>query len=566
MYADVRIDRSVPVPMRDGVVLRADVWRPADDERRPAIVIRTPYDRRATNSDFLRPMEAAEAGYVAVVQDTRGRCESEGDWAVQMWSQEGLDTHDTIEWAAQQSWCDGAVAMAGGSYVGILQWLGAQHRPPHLRAIAPAMTTSSELDRLDTGGAIRLTQSVCWLAFMALDWVQREMLAGRAVDPAVMGGLMSCLTHPRAVMEQLPLATMPQFDIPGFPITIEQGLLNGMEAVGSFEYHAIEVPTLSVVGFYDFLATGAIESFLRVRAGGGGDDGVRAAHRLIVGPWTHDGRLPGWQGEVNFGVADASIAQVSAKHLRFFDAHLKGGADQLPAVEYFLMAANEWRTADEWPPAGAGEQTLRLASGGNANSAGGDGELVRDGGGTAESDGYRYDPADPVSTHGGRVIPMGDLVPGPLDQRRVEQREDVLCYTSAPAEEPLDIVGPVALVLHAASDARDTDWVARLTDVAPDGRSIPFAEGIVRARYRNGAEELLEPGKVETYEIPLGHTAWRVLPGHRLRLQVTSSNFPAFDRNMNTGGPIARDADGIVATQTVMHSDAHPSALRLTVL
>jgi uncharacterized protein len=572
MRPPLRIDRDVEMGMRDGVLLRGDVWRPDVDQPVPAIVLRTPYNRAATNSDCLRPFECVSAGYACVVQDTRGRYGSDGDWDIIMWDQEALDTYDTVEWVAAQRWCDGAVGMAGASYLGIVQWVGAAERPPHLRAFAPAMTTSGELDRLDTGGALRLTQVICWLAYMALDWVSRELAAGREIDQAKFAELVALVGNPQTAIEQLPLESIDAFEIPGFPITLRQMLLRGMDAVTTFRYDRVEAPTLSLVGWFDFLASGTIESFMRIRREGGGGDGVRGAHRLIVGPWVHDGNLPGSQGELNFGVGDGPFAGVSRKHLAFFDHHLRGAEDALPVVEYFLMGANEWRTAEDWPPPEVRRQDWLLSSGGAANGAAGDGLLARElPAGAAQADRYSYDPADPVPTHGGRVIPMGELVAGPFDQARIESRQDVLCYTTEPLAEPLaeplDIVGPVTVRLFAATSAADTDWVGRLVDVAPDGRAIAFAEGIQRARFRDGPQEqLVEPGAIVEYRVLLGHTAWRVKPGHRLRLHLTSSNFPAFDRNMNTGAPVGSDTTGLVAEQTVFHTLEHPSALELTML
>jgi putative CocE/NonD family hydrolase len=562
------IERDVEMSMRDGVVLRGDVWRPEVEEPVAAILLRSPYDRRGTNSDVLRPFECVEAGFACVVQDTRGRFGSDGEWEILMWEQEALDSHDTVEWVAAQDWCDGAVGMAGASYLGIVQWVGAAERPPHLKAFAPAMTTSGELDRLDTGGAVRLTQVVCWLAYMALDWVSREIAAGRPVEMSKVAQLMAVVGEPRQTLEQLPLESIDAFELEGFPLTLGEMLREGMDAVTSFRYPEIEAPTLSLVGWFDFLSTGAIESFMRIRAEGGGGEESRAAHRLIVGPWGHAGTLPGSQGEVNFGIGDGPFAGVSKKHLAFFDRHLRGTAEELPVVEYFLMGAEEWRTAAAWPPPESRPQEWYLSSGGTANTGGGDGLLARVLPGTsAPADRYTYDPADPVRTHGGRTIPMGELVAGPFDQARTEERADVLCYTTEVLPEALDIAGPVFLRLFAATSGRDTDWVGRLVDVGPDDRAIAFAEGILRARFRNGpVEELVEPGELVSYRVPLGHTAWRVRAGHRLRLQVTSSNFPAFDRNMNTGAEIGSDAAGVRAEQTVFHTPEHRSALELTTL
>ncbi len=568
MRPQVLIERDVEMPMRDGVVLRGDVWRPDVEEPVAAILMRTPYDRNGTNSDVLRPFECVGAGFACVVQDTRGRFGSDGDWDIIMWDQEGLDTHDTVEWVAEQPWCDGAVGMSGASYVGIVQWVGAAERPPHLKAFAPAMTTSGELDRLDTGGAVRLTQAVCWLAYMALDWVMREMAAGREVDQAKAAKLLELVGEPRQTLERLPLDSIDDFEFEGFPLTLPEMLDKGMDAVTSFRYAEIEAPTLTLVGWFDFLASGSIESFMRMRAEGGGGDARRADHRLIVGPWAHAGTLPGSQGEVNFGVGDGPFAGVSKKHLAFFDRHLRGAEEDMPVVQYFLMGAGEWRSAEDWPPPEAREEVWPLSSGGTANTGGGDGLLARTRpDSSSPSDRFVYDPVNPVPTHGGRVIPMGELVAGPFDQGRIEKRADVLCYTTETFAEPLDIVGPASIRLFASTSGPDTDWVGRLVDIGPDGRAIAFAEGILRARFRNGTErELVEPGEVVEYRVPLGHTAWRVQPGHNLRLQVTSSNFPAFDRNMNTGAPIGSDAEGVPAEQTVFHTPEHRSALELTTL
>lgn len=564
MTPPIRIDRDVEMAMRDGVALRGDVWRVDDETPRPALVLRTPYDRANTNSDLLRPLDAATAGYACVVQDTRGRYGSDGDWDILMWEQEARDGYDTIEWAAAQPWCDGNVGTFGASYLGIVQWMSAGERPPHLRAMAPAMTTSGELEALETGGALRLNHVVCWLAYMTLDWLGKQLAAGRPVDPAAVPRLMELVGDASPALEPLPLGEIPHFDFPDFPLPLRTLLQPGLGIAQRFDYERIDAPTLSVVGWYDFLCTATIESHMRLVERGGGGADARARHRLIVGPWIHDGRLPGLQGELNFGVGDGPFAGIHRQHLQFFDHHLKGAAEPLASVQYFLMGADEWRAAEAWPPPEAAAETWLLASGGAANTADGDGTLApeRPAGG-AEQDRFAYDPADPVPTHGGRTLPMGTQIAGPFDHARVESRADVLCYSSEPRAEPLDLAGPVSVRLFAASSARDTDFVVRLLDVDPQGRAIPFAEGIQRARFRNGLgdEVLLEPGAVEEYAIALGHTAWRVRPGHRLRLHVTSSSFPAFDRNMNTGGPVGDDAAGVVAQQTVLHSAAHPSAL-----
>jgi uncharacterized protein len=259
---------------------------------------------------------------------------------------------------------------------------------------------------------------------------------------------------------------------------------------------------------------------------------------------------------------------VAPRCLAFFDRHLKHVDDDAAPVRYFLMGANEWRDATEWPPAGAAARTWYLHSDGHANTLDGDGSLTADAPTSDEEpDAYRYDPLDPVRTRGGRCNRTTGA-PGPLDQSIVERRADVLCYTSDVAVERLDIVGDVALVLYASSSAVDTDFFAKVLDVLPDGRALEVASGLVRARFRKGydREVLLDPGAVEQYDVNLGPTAARILPGHRLRVHVCSSNFPYLDRNMNTGNGFGVDAEGVVAQQTVFHDSSRPSRLELRVL
>lgn len=574
MKPDIKIEKSVEMPMRDGVLLRGDVWRADDDQPRPALLSRTGYDRRVAHSYYLTPIACADAGYAFVMQDSRGRYESDGEWvAVSDPSQETRDTYDTIEWIAAQPWCDGNVGMIGMSAGGVLQWDVAVEQPPHLKAIAPSMASTGEDARTRTGGATMLNHVITWISMMSLDWIERQQAAGVVFDEEAIARIRAIVHDPSIANEHLPLADIRAFDLPGFPFKLEKIMRPGV-GIGpkTYAYDKLTVPTLSAAGWFDPLGTSTIDTF--IRACELSDETVRGAHRIVIGPWQHTDQIHArGLGELNFGAGDTighhNPSRLAETHLRFFDIHLKDAADELPMVRYFLIGADEWRTADVWPPPGTTERTFLLASGGRANTDGGDGRLVDPGAAQrAESDSYAYDPADPVPTHGGRLISLGRLVAGPLDQARIEARRDVLCYTSAALDDALDVVGRTSVRLFAASSAVDTDFLVRLVDVHPDGRAIPVAEAIQRARYRRGMDEevLLEPGAVEQYDLDLGHMAWRFQPGHRIRLDVTSSCFPYYDRNMNTGNPVGADAEGVVATQTVMHTDTHPSALTVSTL
>ena len=565
----VRIDKNVAMPMRDGVILRGDVWRPNDDNAYPALVSRTPYQKeRMVGNDFLPYDRAAAAGYAVVVQDTRGRFASDGAWEGFMWHREAPDTYDTVEWVSGQPWCNGNVGLWGLSYLAAICWLGAMERPPHLKAIAPAMVSDGPLGTIEVGGAFRLESLMNWFIFQLISDVLPKHIKAGTATPEMTAKLNEAARNPRLVTEHLPLKKSPYLDVPGCPITLDQLFSKGLN-IPTFRFEDVEVPALLVGGWFDIAPNTLVEEFRALRSRGGGGEKVRQSHRLIMGPWIHAAVLPGNQGELNFGLLSQGIFELLPAHLAFFDQHLKGVEASLPLVRYFLMGANEWRNADDWPPPGVVQQDWYLHSNGNANTSAGDGKLTTDiPGRDGRPDQYRYDPANPVRTHGGKVLGIGESVAGPFNQQHLEKRQDVLCYSSEILDQPMDIVGPVVLHLYAASSAKDTDFMAKLIDVFPDGRSMMVCEGCRRARFRYGfdKEVFLKPGEIEEYEINLAHTAWRVKPGHRLRVHVTSSNFPHLDRNMNTGNAIGDDLEGIVAEQVIFHDAQRASRLKLYVL
>src|SRR5690606_35043502 len=289
------IEHDVPVEMRDGTVLRADVWRPADAAPSPAVLFRTPYGKSALGLATLTPSQCVDRGYAAVVQDTRGRFASEGEWAPLDWAQEGPDGYDTVEWAARQPWCDGNVAMAGTSYQAIVQWLAAMEKPPHLRAIAPAMSTSAAFDAEQLGGCLRLDHLPSWLGLTALAWVQRRAAAGDPVDAAVVAEVVQLLTTPDVPLRRLPLSAVLDFE--GFPGRLRDVFAGKTATVADYRIGDVGVPTFSVGGWYDVFSYGTIELHRAVRA----QDPVAGRHELVVGPWVHSGQLPQVQGEVNTG-------------------------------------------------------------------------------------------------------------------------------------------------------------------------------------------------------------------------------------------------------------------------
>jgi crotonobetaine/carnitine-CoA ligase len=550
-----RVDHDVPVPMRDGTVLRADVWRRDDDQLRPAVLFRTPYDKSASPLGTLSPAQCVAGGYAAVVQDTRGRFSSEGPWAPLQWDHEGADGHDTIEWVASEPWSDGNVVMAGTSYQAIVQWLAAMERPEHLRAIAPAMSTSAELDVEQTGGAMRLDHLTSWLALTALEWIRRKGAAGTPAGSEVVDEVMSLLLDPASEVLWRPPARMLDFD--GFPGRIRDVVEGHVRTMVAYDYDTLDVPTLSISGWYDVFAYGTVELHRRMR----GINDTAGRHRLVMGPWAHAGQLPQVQGELNTGMLGSALgANLARTHLSFFDRHIgRTPLDQElpPAVSYFLMGANIWRAARAWPPESSAEQTWTLGGAPAAPNTG----LLTAPDDLSASDGhqdYVYDPDDPTPSRGGRVLQLGTLVAGPLDQSHIEARKDVVSYTSELLKTMVVAVGRHHVDLEFCSDAVSTDLVVKLCDVEPDGRSIVVAEGYLRVAG-------LIAGEPSLHTVLLGDAAWRFEAGHRLRVSVASSHFPHLDRNPNTGESPATATRRQRAHQRVLHGGSHRSVLRLQV-
>jgi len=548
--------RNVLFPMRDGVLLSADLWLPETKEPVAAILFRTPYDRSAYNPDVLRPQQCVEAGFAAVVQDMRGRFGSEGEWDPLNWAQEGADSYDTIEWIAAQSWCSASVGMSGLSYCGTVQLAASLSKPPHLKAIAPTMASSAEFDRIETGGALRLDLGISWLVVTAINWLHRRRAAGLAI-PKAEALILRSVQDPGFLYEARPLREMPLFSIEGFPISFDE-LYTRLNAVIDLNGINLEIPTLHIGGWYDISHSTAVNLFKRQSAGANSD-----CH-LIMGPWTHSGQLPQTQGQVNFGaMASGAASRLHEMVLTFFRRHLKKETVQLPCVRYFLMNSGAWHEDNEWPPRAstARRMYLGMQSGVGALT---DSMTNQD----VAWDGYQYDPRDPTPTVGGRNLGVGRLSLGPIAQQALDHRSDMLRYASHTLDEALDIAGAVAATLWVSSSALDTDFIVKLIDMDVNEIALPFCEGALRLRYRSGFDEEkpYTPGAVELLEIRLGHVAWRVLPGHRLRVQIQSANFPHMDANSNLGEPLGTGVAVATATNKVFRDRTRASFIEFGVL
>jgi putative CocE/NonD family hydrolase len=527
---------QVHVPMRDGVKLSANVFHPAGGGRVPAILVRTPYGKGKELSSTYRIF--LDNGYAVVIQDVRGRGDSEG--VFRPLEQEVADGHDTLDWIASQHWSDGRVAMVGGSYLGIVQWKAAISDNPYLKAISPAVSGCDDYeDRFySRGGALKLGHRLVWLA---------ENLRAPGFSPP---DFQQYVLH-------LPLRTADRAAT-GRPIEMFQEALDH-PAYDSFwrsistraQLEKVRVPVLAFGGWYDPFVENDLEAFARLRLLG------REA-RIVIGPWAHNtsSRFPGF----DFGPdADLPIRRLQ---LKWFDRWLKSGETQrtTPPARVFLMGVNRWKDEQEWPP----ERTHRVPW-----YLGGNGRLSETAPRGGKPDRFVYDPRKPVPTMGGAVCCDVKIFPwGPMDQRPVEKRADVLLFTSALLGRNVPVLGTAKVVLYVSTTAPDTDFTAKLVDLYPDGRAVNLSDGILRLRYRESIEHprLARPGEIYQVTIDAGATGNVFRAGHRIRLEISSSNFPHYDRNPNTGKPVADETKLRTATQTVYHDPKHPSHLILPVV
>jgi putative CocE/NonD family hydrolase len=571
------VDKDLPVPMGDGTTLVADVYRFDRPDPMPAVLQRLPYGKEVAPT-LAEATTIARAGYAFVVQDSRGRGSSGGTF--DPYRYEAEDGIDTIKWIRGQAWSDGSVAMSGASYSGAASWLAAAAAPTGLKAIAPQITASSFYDGWTfRGGALQLGFLLTWLTGFLLVPEVAAKLAGGDAELAELGALIGAFDDLDGLFRTAPLkdAEVLRRRAPYYFEWLEHARYDDFWRATAVRerYEDIVVPSLNVGGWFDLFLGGTLENYLEMKRRGGTADARRPS--LLIGPWAHDGMLAGEYLELSFGLtASAQGADLLGRQLRFFDRHVKGienGAGEDPPVRLFIMGANIWRDEQDWPLPDTRFVDYFLHSGGGANTSAGDGELAAVPGTDEPEDSYAYDPHDPVPTVGGATLLPGVFVlrnAGPRDQASVEARPDVLCYSTPPLEHDVEVTGPITLVLYVSSSATDTDFTGKLVDVWPDGRAMSLTDGILRARYRKSLADPqpLVAGEVYELTIDLGATANVFRAGHRIRLEVSSSNFPRFDRNTNTGGVIAEESgtDFVTAVNRVFHDAARPSRLILPVI
>jgi putative CocE/NonD family hydrolase len=571
MPVPITVEFEVPATMRDGVVLYANIFRPAEEGSYPVALARTPYGKDFFSiSPYLDAVRLARNGYIVVIQDVRGQGNSGGAW--KPFEYEALDGYDTVEWAAQLPNSNANVGMFGPSYLGMVQWAAATQQPPHLRAIFPTVTWSDARDGVSwRGGALELGTMAQWYLSTSINPTIRQY-AGKS--PLELGQALNALTTeidrlPNEGYWSLPLDNYAPLARLGLHTALFDHIQNPnsrefSQPASVYEaYDKINVPSYNVGGWYDIFVQGTLDNFAALRKDGATDEARQT--KLLIGPWTHRTQSH-VIGDMDFGFK----AQMGWMNLqtdltgltqRWFDYWLKGvdnGILNEPPVKLFVMGDNVWRDEHEWPLARTQYTPYYLRSYGKLSTQAPTEELP---------DQYIYDPALPVPVLGGALLTHSLYHDGVKDQRPIEQREDVLSYTSELLTQDTEVTGQIIVKLWAASDATDTDFVARLIDVHPDGAAYNITDGIIRARYRNGdVPELLQPDQPYEFTIDLWSTANVFKAGHCIRLDITSSSFPRWDRNPNTGSDFGVDDSLRSAKQTILHDSAHPSHVILPII
>ena len=565
---DIIIQHDVPMKTRDGITLYADIYRQKSSEQFPVILMRTPYDK-SVDWAVMPAFRMVPRGYVVIIQDVRGRYTSEGEWYPFRHEQE--DGYDTVEWAAGLPYSNGKVGMIGASYVGATQMLAAIAQPPHLAAIAPNMTASNYHDGWTyQSGAFEQWFDENWTSQLAQNTLTR--LIDQNTNALVGVPTLPLIDYPVFNFGQLPAdAKLTQKLAPYFLDWLAHPDYDDYWKQWSIEEHfsKISVPMLQVGGWYDIFNAGTLRNYLGAKKYGATEQARTQQHLLIeIGGHAGFGRRI---GDVDFG-PHAVENEYTNVILDWYDFLLKGIKNEFATdkpVKLFVMGANEYRQEDDWPPPQAQFTKYFLHSTGKANSLRGDGSLSTSAPKSESSDSYVYNPANPAQTIGGPLCcDEKHMEPGPRDQRAVENRDDVLIYSTAPLAHDLEITGPVTVDLFVKSSAVDTDFTGKLVDVAPDGFAQDLTEGILRMRYRASPEraELMNPGQIYKITVDLWATSNVFLRGHSLRLEISSSNFPRFDRNLNTGEEIRFGRNFASATNTILHDTQHPSALLLPVM
>ncbi|SER68084.1 CocE/NonD family hydrolase [Salisediminibacterium halotolerans] len=565
MSEQIIIERDVPAIMRDGIRLYANIYRPADTNTNlPVLLTRLPYnkDHPDFSHRYIDPIRLASSGYIVIIQDVRGRFASEGIF--QPFSQEFADGYDSVEWAASLHGSTGDVGMFGLSYYGFTQVFAAMMRPPSLKTIVPAFTGHNiENTMMHRGGAEQTAKIQTWV----LESIAPDLLTRENADNKTLYTLFRDLDQLTNDYRFRPLSAWPAVTEKGSALkSLYRGLLDGQIAaeIDNEKFPDIsdaDIPGLHIAGWYDCFLQPTINNYLEMKH-------QHPEQMLIIGPWGHGVMTP-YLGDKYFG-ARASADFVRGKHnltdehRNWFDYHLKSQTDkskETAPVHLFVMGENRWRTEQSWPLERTDYTEMYFCSGG---------QLSFSPEGLSSAFTYTYNPEQPVPTIGGSTLFYQGINSGPLEQKDTAARGDVLVFETPLLENDMEVTGPVAVTLFAATDAIDTDFTAKLTDVSPNGNSIILTEGIVRASYAgktsNTSQEKFQAGKAVKYLIDLWATSNTFFAGHRIRVEISSSNFPKYAVNLNTGGSVVEDTQAVSAEQTIFTGGETASFITLPVI
>jgi putative CocE/NonD family hydrolase len=556
--------RMYQIPMQDGVKLSAAVWTPeVDDQKFPVVLIATPYNK-LDEDNIASAVFFAQRGYAFVAYDLRGRYDSEG-YAYLYGEQDGKDLNAIQTWVAEQPWSTGKIGMFGGSYLGFIQWEGALHQNAHLTALIPEVSPDDHYDNVYPSGAFQLSNSLDFLWFCC---------GGRTNTPTEVMNWEKWYT-------QLPIKNMDAYagiqnaklwhDLVSHPDRDDYwpgaGERIAPGKIGPGKYNQVKVPTFNISGWFDQVSQATINNYLGMANYGPAE--LRSSHKLMMGPWTHDGQFQTHEGDLTF--PNQAAPNGLEWRVRWFDHWLKridNGFDKEPPIYIYVMGIDRWRNECEWPLKRTRFTKFFLHSDGQANSLYGNGRLDEVAPGKELNDEFSYDPARPVPTLGGNIASQPKYIAGPYDQTKIEMRSDVLVYTTPPLKEDIEVTGPVILHLFASTDRTDTDFTGKIVDVHPNGYAEILLEGVIRGRYWKSFKEqtLLTPNKVYEFYVDLWSTSNVFLKGHRIRIEVSSSNFPKYDRNPNTGHKFGEDSEILIAHQKVLHQADRASYVSLPMI
>jgi len=543
------VEYHVSVPLPDGVRLSADIYRPVGSVPVPTVFTLTPYNNNGEGA-MRNAWRFVKRGYAFVTVDVRGRYDSEG--LFDPWRYDGEDGAAVVRWIAEQPWSSGRVATTGGSYSGMNQWLMAREGNPHHSAIVSYVAPADGFhDAVRFDGVPKVDLIYTWSAGMY----------GR-VNQSRTGWNWGRL------MRELPLQNLGE--MAGRPIPFWTAWMEHDELDGWWEpiqmtghYDGFNIPSFNVTGWWDGQLLGAVKNYTHAVRTGRAED-----HVLIIGPWLHGVNRNRRIGARDYG--PGAIIDLDELEDRWLDHRMLGKPlPDLPPVRYFLQGRNEWRDAEAWPLPDTRFTFFHLDSGGDANTLFGDGVLRRESPGNGPPDEFVYDPANPVRTVSSRTSgARGGIAQGSVDNRVVETREDVLVYTSEPLAAGVEITGPVTATIFFSTDVPDTDITVKLLEVEPDGRALNLSHGIARARYRESFESPrpLRPREVYDVQVTMFPTGIWIPAGHRIRVEVSSSNFPLFGRNLNIDSSSDTSTDHAVATTRIYHSPDHPSRIVLPLI